>query len=61
MAILSSSFVIANGSRLNGTKKARRMSLCRSDPEVAVPRELFVASLERVQRFGVPLPLVQRG
>jgi hypothetical protein len=29
--------------------------------EVAVPRELFAAILERVQRFGVPPPLVQRG
>ncbi len=29
--------------------------------EVAVPRELFVAILERSQRFGVPPPLVQRG
>ncbi len=29
--------------------------------EVAVPRELFAAILERIQRFGVPLPLVQRG
>ncbi len=28
--------------------------------EVAVPRELFAAILERIQRFGVP-PLVQRG
>ena len=29
--------------------------------EVAVPRELFAAILERVGWFGVPLPLVQRG
>ncbi len=29
--------------------------------EVAVPRESFVAILERIQRFGVPPPLVQRG
>jgi hypothetical protein len=29
--------------------------------EVAVPRELFAAILERIQRFGVPPPLVQRG
>ncbi len=29
--------------------------------EVAVPRELFAAILERIQRFGVPSPLVQRG
>ena len=29
--------------------------------EVAVPRDLFAAILERVQRFGVPPPLVQRG
>ncbi len=28
---------------------------------VAVPRELFAAILERLQRFGVPAPLVQRG
>ena len=27
--------------------------------EVAVPRELFAAILERIQRFGVPPPLVQ--
>ena len=27
--------------------------------EVAVPRELFVAILERIRRFGVPPPLVQ--
>ncbi len=25
--------------------------------EVAVPRELFAAMLERIQQFGVPLPL----
>ncbi len=29
--------------------------------EVAVPRELFAAILERIRRFGVPPPLVQRG
>ena len=29
--------------------------------EVAVPRELFAAILNRIQRFGVPPPLVQRG
>ena len=29
--------------------------------EVAVPRELFVAILERIQRFGVPPPLLRRG
>lgn len=29
--------------------------------EVAVPRDLFGAILERIQRFGVPPPLVQRG
>ena len=29
--------------------------------EVAVPRELFAAIFERIQRFGVPPPLVQRG
>ncbi len=28
--------------------------------EVAVPRELFAAILERIQWFGVPPPLVQR-
>jgi hypothetical protein len=28
--------------------------------EVAVPRDLFAAILERIQRFGVPPPLVQR-
>ena len=28
--------------------------------EAAVPRELFVAMLERIPRFGVPPPLVQR-
>ncbi len=28
--------------------------------EVAVPRELFAAILERIQRFGVPPPLLQR-
>ncbi len=28
--------------------------------EVAVPRELFAAILERIQRFGVPPPLIQR-
>jgi hypothetical protein len=28
--------------------------------EVAVPWELFAAILERIQRFGVPPPLVQR-
>jgi hypothetical protein len=27
----------------------------------AVPRELFVVILDRIQRFGVPPPLVQRG
>ncbi len=29
--------------------------------EVAVPHELLVAILERIQRFGVPPPLVHRG
>ena len=29
--------------------------------EVAVPRELFAAILGRIQRFGVPPPLLQRG
>ena len=29
--------------------------------EVAVPCDLFAAILERIQRFGVPPPLVQRG
>jgi hypothetical protein len=29
--------------------------------EVAVPRELFAAILDRIQRFGAPPPLVQRG
>lgn len=29
--------------------------------EVAVPRELFAMILDRIQRFGVPPPLVQRG
>jgi hypothetical protein len=29
--------------------------------EVAVPRELFAVILDRIQRFGVPPPLVQRG
>ena len=28
--------------------------------EVAVPRELFAAILQRIQRFGVPPPLLQR-
>jgi hypothetical protein len=28
--------------------------------EVAIPRDLFSAILERIQRFGVPPPLVQR-
>jgi hypothetical protein len=29
--------------------------------EVAVPRELFAAILERIQGLGVPPPLTQRG
>ena len=29
--------------------------------EVAVPRELVAAILERIQRFGVPPPLLQHG
>ncbi len=29
--------------------------------EVAVPRDLFAAILDRIQQFGVPPPLVQRG
>ena len=29
--------------------------------EVAVPRELFAVILERIQRLGVPPPLVRRG
>ena len=29
--------------------------------EVAVPRELFAAIIERIQRFGVPPRLLQRG
>ena len=28
--------------------------------EVAVPRELFAAILEQIQRFGVPPPLLRR-
>ena len=28
--------------------------------EVAIPRDVFLAILERIQRFGVPPPLVQR-
>ena len=28
--------------------------------EVAIPRDLFLGILERIQRFGVPPPLVQR-
>ena len=30
-------------------------------PEVAVPHELFAANLDRIQRFGVPPPLVRHG
>lgn len=30
-------------------------------PEVAVPHELIAAILDRIQRFGMPPPLVQRG
>ena len=29
--------------------------------EVAVPRELYAAILDRMQRFGVPPPLVRAG
>lgn len=29
--------------------------------ELAVPRELFAAMLDPIQRFGLPPPLVQRG
>ncbi len=29
--------------------------------EVAVPRELFAAILDRIQRFGVPPPLMRHG
>ena len=29
--------------------------------EVAVPRVLFATILKRIERFGVPPPLVQRG
>ncbi len=29
--------------------------------EVAIPRDLFAAILDRIQRFGVPPPLVQHG
>ncbi len=29
--------------------------------EAAVPREMFAAILERIQRFGVPPPLFRRG
>ncbi len=29
--------------------------------EVAVPRELFAEILDRIQRFGVPPPLLRRG
>lgn len=29
--------------------------------EVAMPRELFAALLDRIQRFGVPPPLIRRG
>lgn len=30
-------------------------------PKVAVPCGLFAAILDRIQRFGAPPPLVQRG
>ncbi len=29
--------------------------------DMAVPRELFAAILDRIQRFGVPPPLVRHG
>jgi hypothetical protein len=29
--------------------------------EMAVPRQLFAAILDRIQRYGVPPPLLQRG
>ena len=29
--------------------------------EIAVPRQLFAAILDRIQRFGVPPPLLHRG
>ncbi len=29
--------------------------------ETVVPRRLFAAILDRIQRFGVPPPLLQRG
>jgi hypothetical protein len=29
--------------------------------EVATPRELFATILDRIQRFGVPPPLVRHG
>ena len=29
--------------------------------EAAVPRELYAAILDRIQRFGVPSPEVRRG
>ncbi len=29
--------------------------------EVAAPRDLFAMFLERIQQFGVPPPLLQRG
>ena len=45
-----------------GTKVVRHsMYVTFQMAEVAVPRELFAAILERIQRFGVPPPLLRRG
>ncbi len=45
-----------------GAKTVRRAQYATFQmAEVSVPRELFAAILERIQRFGVPPPLVQRG
>ncbi len=45
-----------------GAKTVRRAQYATFQmAEVSVPRELFAAILERIQRFGVPPPLPQRG
>ena len=44
-----------------GAKVVRRAKYVTSQmAEVAVPRALFAVILDRIQRFGVPPPLVQR-
>ena len=49
----------SGGRRTKGFRHAKYVTV--QMIEVAAPRELFAAILDRIQRFGLPSPLVRRG